>query len=380
MLVMRGLVPAMTASSFNLSAPLSTIPEQRREPLLAVAGEIDDAAAGGSVARRPFQFGEPRHHRSTERAGEMMAPLAPIKTGLADRPARMAKAFSGYLQGFGQETLALGGQLDVLFPLPDQPLIFHAVEHLHAEIAGEMIVANPRAAQRRILWSRAHAHVTGTRRETCEAFEHAGDIGAGEAIIAVAALFLRFNQAAGFQLRQMRTRGLRRDAGLVCQLARGQGAAGHQRRQHVGTGGIADQCGDHGDIGACFHSSMITEASASIKRLYQGWFEPLEAPLAVTVFIRYQLDPFRRAMFEEYAKRWLTIIPRCGGDLVGYWMPHEGTNNIAFALISFENLAAYENYRARLQSDAEVMANVDFAEENKFILAEERTFLRKVTL
>jgi len=67
-------------------------------------------------------------------------------------------------------------------------------------------------------------------------------------------------------------------------------------------------------------------------------------------------------------------------DLAGYWMPHEGTNNIAFALISFGNLAAYENYRARLRSDAEGLANFDFAEENKFILAEQRTFLRKVTL
>ena len=74
--------------------------------------------------------------------------------------------------------------------------------------------------------------------------------------------------------------------------------------------------------------------------------------MAVTVFIRYQLDPFKRAMFEEYAGRWLTVIPRCGGDLVGYWMPHEGTNNIAFALISFESLAAYENYRARLRARA----------------------------
>jgi hypothetical protein len=108
--------------------------------------------------------------------------------------------------------------------------------------------------------------------------------------------------------------------------------------------------------------------------------QALEAPMAVTVFIRYQLDPFKRAMFEQYARRWLTIIPRCGGDLAGYWMPHEGTNNIAFALISFENLAAYENYRARLRSDAEGLANFDFAEQNKFILAEERTFLRKVTL
>ena len=100
--------------------------------------------------------------------------------------------------------------------------------------------------------------------------------------------------------------------------------------------------------------------------------------MTVTVFIRYQLDPFKRAMFEQYAKRWLTIIPKCGGDLVGYWMPHEGTNNIAFALISFENLAAYETYRARLRTDAEGVANFNFAEEHKFILVEERTFLRQV--
>jgi hypothetical protein len=103
-----------------------------------------------------------------------------------------------------------------------------------------------------------------------------------------------------------------------------------------------------------------------------------EVPVAVTVFIRYQIDPFKRAMFEQYARRWLSIIPRCGGDLQGYWMPHEGTNNIAFALISFDNLAAYESYRARLRGDSEGMANFNFAEENKFILAEERTFLRKV--
>ena len=101
--------------------------------------------------------------------------------------------------------------------------------------------------------------------------------------------------------------------------------------------------------------------------------------MTVTVFIRYQLDPFKRVQFEEYSKRWLSIIPRCGGDLLGYWMPHEGTNNIAFALISFESLAAYEAYRARLREPgSEGVANFNFAEEHKFILAEERTFLRKV--
>ena len=101
--------------------------------------------------------------------------------------------------------------------------------------------------------------------------------------------------------------------------------------------------------------------------------------MAVTVFIRYQIDPFKRDLFEAYAKRWMAIIPRCGGNLVGYWMPHEGTNNIAFGLISFDSLAAYESYRARLLVDEEGATNFNLAREHKFIVAEERTFLRPVT-
>ena len=100
--------------------------------------------------------------------------------------------------------------------------------------------------------------------------------------------------------------------------------------------------------------------------------------MTVTVFIRYQLDPFQRDAFEAYARRWLAIIPKCGGQLVGYWMPHEGTNNIALGLISFSSLAGYEDYRARLKSDPEGAANFRAAEDGRFILAEERTFLRRV--
>ena len=73
--------------------------------------------------------------------------------------------------------------------------------------------------------------------------------------------------------------------------------------------------------------------------------------MTVTCAIRYVLDPFKRDAFETYARNWLTIIPACGGDLMGYFMPHEGTNNIAHALISFDSLAAYEAYRARLRAD-----------------------------
>jgi hypothetical protein len=100
--------------------------------------------------------------------------------------------------------------------------------------------------------------------------------------------------------------------------------------------------------------------------------------MAITVLIRYQLDPFQRDAFETYARRWLTIIPKCGGDVVGYWMPDEGTNNIGYAMVTFDSLASYEVYRARLRSDPESVANFRFAEERRFILAEERSFLRPV--
>ena len=100
--------------------------------------------------------------------------------------------------------------------------------------------------------------------------------------------------------------------------------------------------------------------------------------MAITCCIRYVLDPFKRDLFEEYARRWGAIIPRCGGDLVGYFMPHEGTNNIAHALIAFASLADYEAYRARLKVDREGIESFRFAEREKFILSEERTFLRPI--
>ena len=100
--------------------------------------------------------------------------------------------------------------------------------------------------------------------------------------------------------------------------------------------------------------------------------------MSVTVFIRYELDSFQLDAFEAYARRWLEIIPRCGGELVGYWMPHEGTNDVAFGLITFESLAAYETYRARIKADDAGRANFRTAHEAKFIRSEARTFLRPV--
>jgi hypothetical protein len=100
--------------------------------------------------------------------------------------------------------------------------------------------------------------------------------------------------------------------------------------------------------------------------------------MAITCFIRYEIDPFQREAFAHYADNWAHIIPRCGGELLGYFLPYEGTNNIAWALISFGSLAAYEAYRARLKADADGRANFAFAQARRFIVREERSFLEPV--
>ena len=98
----------------------------------------------------------------------------------------------------------------------------------------------------------------------------------------------------------------------------------------------------------------------------------------ITCIIRYQIDPFQLDQFKTYAENWGRIIPRCGGHLIGYFLPHEGTNDVAWGLIAFDSLAAYETYRARLRSDAEALQNFAMAQSKRIILREERNFVQVV--
>jgi len=100
--------------------------------------------------------------------------------------------------------------------------------------------------------------------------------------------------------------------------------------------------------------------------------------MTITCFIRYQIDPFQKDEFRKYAENWGRIIPRCGGHLIGYFLPSEGTNDVAWGLIAFDSLASYEAYRARLRSDKEAMQNFTMAQNKRVILREERTFVEVV--
>ena len=100
--------------------------------------------------------------------------------------------------------------------------------------------------------------------------------------------------------------------------------------------------------------------------------------MTMTCVIRYEIDPFQRDGFKKYAENWGRIIPRCGGHLVGYFLPHEGTNYVAWGLIAFDSLASYEPYRARLKADPEARENFAMAQTKRLILREERTFVEVV--
>jgi hypothetical protein len=101
--------------------------------------------------------------------------------------------------------------------------------------------------------------------------------------------------------------------------------------------------------------------------------------MTIVCVIRYQIDPYQRDNFQKYAETWGRIIPRCGGHLVGYFLPYEGTNDVGWGLIAFDSLAAYERYKTRLKSDPEGRENFAFAQSRKFILREERNFVEVVS-
>ena len=100
----------------------------------------------------------------------------------------------------------------------------------------------------------------------------------------------------------------------------------------------------------------------------------------ITCFIRYEIDPFKKDAFAQYAQNWGQAIPRCGADLIGYFGPHEGSATTAYGVYNIESLAAYEAYRICLAADPVGKQNYEFAKQEQFILKEDRIFLKNFSL
>ena len=99
----------------------------------------------------------------------------------------------------------------------------------------------------------------------------------------------------------------------------------------------------------------------------------------ITCFIRYEIDPYRKDAFVEYARNWNQVIPRCGADLIGYYAPHEGSATTAYGVYNIASLAEYETYRERLLADPLGLENYRFSQKEKFIRREDRIFLKPVS-
>lgn len=98
----------------------------------------------------------------------------------------------------------------------------------------------------------------------------------------------------------------------------------------------------------------------------------------ITCYLKYVIDPFKIKEFEIYGKMWVPLVEKLGGQHHGYFLPHEGANNIAVALFSFPSLAAYENYRVAAASDAECQAAMQYYRDTKCFVSYERSFMRPV--
>lgn len=98
----------------------------------------------------------------------------------------------------------------------------------------------------------------------------------------------------------------------------------------------------------------------------------------ITCYVRYVIDAKKTKQFEEYAKMWIPLVEKFGGQHNGYYLPSEGANNIALALFTFPSLAAYEEYREKSLNDEDCIQAFKFAEETDCVLSYERSFFRPV--
>ena len=243
----------------------------------------------------------------------------------------------------------------------------------YSQRARQVVVAGPRGTQGSgRTGNKGRAWPKG---ENAESLECPGHVGAIEAVIAMPALNHDLDESLGAEPVQMHAG--RRRAYLTDhrQLRAGAGMPVDQAIEHAGPGGLADGRGDARDRGVGIglldiHTLMLNEVCRALV------WESVR--MKITCIIRYQIDPFQRETFRRYAENWGRIIPRCGGHLLGYFLPHEGTNDVAWGLIAFDSLANYEAYRARLRADPEAMDNFKLAQTARLILREERNFVEAV--
>lgn len=291
-------------------------------------------------------------------------------------------------------------------------LVHEVVMERDADRAGQVVIARARRTKPgRRAWNE-----WGFRgfAEHAELFQRIRDGEILEAVIAMLSLCHHRNQAGvGKAPQVLAGRGLT-DVRNDRQFSARARAPVHETEQHLGSRRLSDGRRDSGHMqverGFHIHVSTLDESRhpgneqggiwpsstptmqttrrkfvagamallPAIPNLVKAKPGRIEETPMITCVIRYQIDPFQHDAFATYAARWGEIIPRCGGHLIGYFLPHEGTNDVGWGLIAFDSLASYEAYKARLQLDPGAVMNFNEAQAKRFVVREERNFVKGV--
>jgi len=98
----------------------------------------------------------------------------------------------------------------------------------------------------------------------------------------------------------------------------------------------------------------------------------------ITCYLNYIIDDKKIIEFEHYARLWIPLVNKFGGNHHGYFLPSEGKNNVALALFTFPNFATYENYRNKSFQDEDCIKAFKYAEDTNCIISYERSFFRPI--
>jgi NIPSNAP len=340
-----------------------------------VAGVGEAKCPCSCVGSEPAEVEQAGEQLSAERAGDVVALFGPVETGDSDLagadidpqfPERLRAHVGDGVSGsvFGEE----------------HAVFVQCIGDGYAEPAGEVVVAAARVADRVCACSLPQRRDRLAGRDAGDRFDQLGNVRTGKREVPMPATGSRADQSTIDEPREVMTRGRRRNTGFGGKDARSQRAAVGQGEQDLCACRFREQRTDRREVrvpsGARLHVHAGDRSSLILRRRSNG----LCAIVAevITCCIEYTLDPQKLDAFEAYATRWPPIIERCGGTLVGYYLPKEGANNYAVALIDFASLADYEAYRERLAADTEAQQNFADAGESRCILVESRTFLRRV--
>jgi hypothetical protein len=112
-----------------------------------------------------------------------------------------------------------------------------------------------------------------------------------------------------------------------------------------------------------------------------------------TCIVRYTVEADRREELEAYARSWIALIRKYGGQHHGYFAPPrdrdevpaatfsfpglgiDGPSDVAYAVFSFDSVDAYERYRRDVAADPECEAATARFKDRPWFSRYERTFL-----